>query len=175
MTPSPATPALVTTLYRELLRSCRRTRAVLRPTHVVLVGECVNRFAVRSPALQQSVKQFGPLPLPELVRDTFRKTDPRDSNRCLDDAFSALRMLHSVEQWVTSSKPAPMPASPPHVPHGHGHGLTMAAVCIRCVRRQCTVRFPRRFERPRGATGAEHRSGGLAASATAQGAASSSS
>ena len=102
MPPSAPTPALVTTLYRELLRSCRRTCAVLRPTHVVLVGECVSRFAVRSPALQQSVKEFGPLPLPELVRNTFRNTEPSDSS--LDDAFSALRMLQSVEQWVNSSE-----------------------------------------------------------------------
>jgi hypothetical protein len=51
-------------LYRELLRSCRRCRAVMRPTHVVIVGECVQKFAVRSPSLTLAVKEHGPLPLP---------------------------------------------------------------------------------------------------------------
>ena len=100
----PQPPAsLTTTLYRELLRSCRRTRAVMRPTHVVLVGECVQRFAERSPALAIAVKQHGPLPLPALVRNSFRNVEPEHSNRAIDDAFGALRMMHSVEQWVTSS------------------------------------------------------------------------
>lgn len=94
---------LVTTLYRELLRSCRRTKAVMRPGHVVLVGECVQRFAARSPALQLSVQEHGPLLSAAIVRSSFRMSEPEGCPREIDDAFSALRMLHSVEEWVGES------------------------------------------------------------------------
>ena len=98
-------PGLVPTLYRELLRSCRRTRAVMRPTHVVLVAECVQKFADRSPALAAAVKAHGPLPLPSVVQHAFRLEceDAQSSSSMIDHAFGALRMMHSVEAWVTSS------------------------------------------------------------------------
>ena len=75
----------------------------MRPTHVVLVGECVQRFAERSPSLTAAVKEHGPLPLPGLVRHCFRNTDPCDTNTMIDSAFGALRMMQSVEGWVTSN------------------------------------------------------------------------
>ena len=97
-------PQLVTTLYREFLRSCRRTRAVMRPGHVSLVGQCVQRFAdSSSPSLIAAVKEHGPLPLPGLVRHAFRSTEPSAAGDMCDDAFRALRMLHHVEEWVNTS------------------------------------------------------------------------
>ena len=97
-------PQLVTTLYREILRSCRRTRAVMRPGHVSLVGQCVQRFAdSSSPSLIAAVKEHGPLPLPGLVRHAFRSTEPSAAGDMCDDAFRALRMLHHVEEWVNTS------------------------------------------------------------------------
>ena len=120
---APPSNALVITLYRELLRSVRRTRAVMRPTHVVLVGECVQRFAeTRSPVLAAAVKEHGPLPLPCLVRSIFRTPDAEacDKERMIDDAFGALRMMHSVEQWVTQSESA---ATPRRLPEHHAKSL----------------------------------------------------
>ena len=74
---------------------------VAGPTHVVLVGETVQRFAAqRSPVLLAAVKEHGPLPLCGLVRHVFRHTEARASDACLDDAFRALRTISSVEDWV---------------------------------------------------------------------------
>ena len=102
----PLAKPLVLTLYRELQRSCRRCRAVMRPAHVTLIGDIVQRFAEsgRSPSLATAIKEHGPLPLPGLVRHAFRNCgDGSELNPMIDDAFRALRLLHSVEEWVTTS------------------------------------------------------------------------
>ena len=76
----------------------------MRPGHVSLVGQCVQRFAdSSSPSLIAAVKEHGPLPLPGLVRHAFRSTEPSAAGDMCDDAFRALRMLHHVEEWVNTS------------------------------------------------------------------------
>ena len=92
---------LIVTLYRESLKSARRVRQVMRPGHVVLVAQCVQRFADQSasPALQRAVKEHGPLPLAGLVRHAYASTGPGD----LDSAFGAMRTLNSLQQWVNSN------------------------------------------------------------------------
>jgi hypothetical protein len=72
-----------------------------------------------------------------LVRHAFRTAEGDSSN--LDDGFRALRMLHSVERWVTSSAPhewpepscllpPPNPSPTHHVPHA----------AYWCALRRCT-------------------------------------
>lgn len=68
-------------LYRSLLRQCRSLRTAMRPGHVVLVGECVNRFSNKvAPALKPIIKQHGPLPLSGLVRSAFRQQAASDND-----------------------------------------------------------------------------------------------
>jgi hypothetical protein len=117
-------------LYRSLLRQCRSLRAAMRPGHVVLVGECVNRFSNKmAPALKPVIKDNGPLPLSGLVRRAFRQpaAPEQDGLTCArlpliitiglplpaprtlrvphglspdDTAFNALRGLNQIAEYV---------------------------------------------------------------------------
>ena len=95
---------LLRTLYRTLLRSSTRVRKTMRPGHVVIVAECVQRFAEHQtalPALARAVSSHGPLPLPGLVREIFRQPIASHSeDSCLDTAFSALRSINSMEAFI---------------------------------------------------------------------------
>ena len=69
----PPNAELTLTLYRSLMRSCRTLRAKMRPGHVVLVGECMNRFATTAaPELKATIRTSGPLPW-LLVQHAFRQ------------------------------------------------------------------------------------------------------
>lgn len=74
----------------------------MRPTHVVLVGECVQKWsaAVSLPHLDACIKQHAPLPLAALVRNAFRDAPSAEVPAHIDAAFSALRALSSMEAWV---------------------------------------------------------------------------
>jgi len=95
---------LTRTLYRTVIRSSNRVRKAMRPGHVVIVAEVVQRFAAHrlaAPALTRALEDHGPLPLPGLVRQAFREPiDAQESSLALDTAFSALRSISSIEAFV---------------------------------------------------------------------------
>lgn len=99
------TTAVKLALYRDLLRSCRRVRSSMRASHVVLISECVNRFANgTTPQLQQSVKSHGPLPLSGLVTHAFRHADDvQYCNENVDLAFCALRGVGYLEEFILTN------------------------------------------------------------------------
>ena len=86
-------------LYRSLLRACRDVRKTMRPGHVVLVWECVNRFATSAPALKPAIHEDGPLPLCNLVRHAFRQP-AGVGGMTHDTAFNALRGLNHLGEYV---------------------------------------------------------------------------
>ena len=105
---------LTITMYRELLRGSERVRAIMRPGHVAVVGECVRRFAAesRSPHLAAAASLHGAACLPELTRSSFRgwaDQPERAAGRsaagsAMDDGFAALRLLSSLEAWIVESE-----------------------------------------------------------------------
>ena len=106
--------ALTITMYRELLRGSERVRAIMRPGHVAVVGECVRRFVAetRSPHLTAAASLHGAACLPELTRSSFRgwaDQPERAAGRsaagsAIDDGFAALRLLLSLEAWIVESE-----------------------------------------------------------------------
>lgn len=112
----PVPSAVTLTVYRELLRSTRRLKSVMGPGHVVLVGECARRFAETTPMLAEAIKErgesgarIGAIHLPpdpaDLVKHIFRNTSATESpDKCIDDAFRALRTLSSIENyWIKAN------------------------------------------------------------------------
>ena len=100
-----ASAELTRTLYRALLRGSTRVRSAMRPGHVVIVAQVVQRFAEHAqvaPSLLHALREHGPLPLPGLVRHAFRQpsTSNEDHVRGVDTAFSALRSISSIESFV---------------------------------------------------------------------------
>ena len=101
-------------MYRELLRGSERVRAIMRPGHVAVVGECVQRFAAesRSPHLAAAASLHGAACLPELTRSSFRgRADQPEraagrsaAGSAIDDGFAALRLLSSLEAWIVESE-----------------------------------------------------------------------
>ena len=98
-------------MYRELLRGSERVRAIMRPGHVAVVGECVRRFAAesRSPHLAAAASLHGAACLPELTRSSFRgwaDQPERAAGRsaAIDGGFAALRLLSSLEAWIVESE-----------------------------------------------------------------------
>ena len=100
-----AETAVVRTVYRECLRSCRRVRSIMRPAHVVLVSKALNSFAEQQqlPGLQMALKQEGPLMNEGVIRRAFRASPPGQEGASLDASFRALRALSSLEVWGRSN------------------------------------------------------------------------
>ena len=77
----------------------------MRPGHVSVVAEVVERFAQHSqvlPGLQMAIIEQGPIPLDKLVQNLFRvPLDAQsDSGRATDVAFTALRSIGGIEAYI---------------------------------------------------------------------------
>jgi hypothetical protein len=96
---------VVRTLYRELLRGSRRVHCSMRAGHVVLVSQCVNRFAQdAAPPLQHALASHGALPLDRLVGRAFRLAEAAPAEAtALDQAFAALRAVAQIEAFIESN------------------------------------------------------------------------
>lgn len=98
--------AVVRTVYKETLRSCKRIKSIMRPGHVVLISKALTSFAdeQRLPTLQRAISQHGPLMQEDVFRQAFRDSPPpQELNASLDTSFRALRTLSSIESWMQAN------------------------------------------------------------------------
>jgi len=111
--------ALTVTLYRELLRSCRRISQMSRlcPDHTPVVLEVARCFAEeqeqsRGLRLTRTATRWDvdrkdtvvrSLPLTMIIRRAFRVASPDSGGRALDVAFTGLRCAAALEIWLQRS------------------------------------------------------------------------